>query len=77
MKELLREESWNALAPVSAGWDGQGSMAEAVMPLERTVELLGFVEGGRSLTMVAWAAPSVLLQGPFPHLDTLKLLGCW
>lgn len=60
MKELLREESWNALAPVSAGWDGQGSMAEAGMPLEGTVEPLGFVEGARVLIMVAWAAPSVL-----------------
>lgn len=53
MKELLREESWNALAPVSAGWDGQGSMAEAGMPLEGTVEPLGFVEGARVLIMVA------------------------
>lgn len=68
MKVLLRKESWNAFAPVSAGWDGQGSMTEAVIPLEGTVEPLGFVEGARALTMVAWAAPSVLFSiSPFGH----------
>lgn len=68
MKELLREEIWNVLVLMSAGWDGQGSMAEAVMPLERTVEPLGFVKGAKALTMVAWAAPSVLSSiSPFGH----------
>lgn len=75
MKELLREESWNALALVSAGWDGQGSVAEAVMPLERTVKPLGFVGGARSLTMVAWVAPSVLSSiSPFGHPLTVGVL---
>lgn len=53
---------------MSAGWDGQGSVTEAVMPLEGSVEPLGFVEGARALTMVAWAAPSVLSSiSPFGH----------
>lgn len=50
-------------------------MAEAVKPLERTVESLGFVEGARALTMVAWAAPSVLSSiSLFGHPSTVGVL---